>query len=222
VSSIAENIGKLHSSIPTGVQLIAVSKTKTVATIREAMAAGQRAFGENKALEMKNKHEQLPDAEWHFIGHLQTNKVKYIAPFVRMIHSVDSLKLLEEIDIQAEKYNRTIDCLMQIHVAQEEQKFGLTEAEADHLLEMMREYGLQHVRMCGLMGIATNTDDPTVIRNEFRRLANFFHHIKQRFFPADEAFRELSMGMSHDYRIAIEEGSTMLRIGSIIFGERQY
>jgi pyridoxal phosphate enzyme (YggS family) len=220
VSSIAENIGKLRLSIPTDIQLIAVSKTKNVAAIREAMAAGQRAFGENKAQEMKDKHAQLPDAEWHFIGHLQTNKVKYIAPFVRMIHSVDSLKLLDEINIQAAKHNRVIDCLMQIHVAQEKQKFGLTETEIDHLSEMRERR--QHVRLCGLMGVATNTDDTTVIRDEFRRLKNLFQRIKQRFFPTDETFRELSMGMSYDYPIAIEEGSTMLRIGSAIFGERQY
>ena len=217
MNNIGENINELRSQIPSRVKIVAVSKTKSVAEIRAAMSAGQIIFGESKALELTGKHGQIPGAEWHFIGHLQTNKVKYIAPFVRMIQSVDSLRLLEEIDRQAEKNNRVIDCLLQIHIAREETKFGLSGQEA---VDLLKNRSFKHVRICGLMGIATFTDDNNAIRDEFRGLAGFFQRIRREFFSADPSFCELSMGMSDDYRIAIEEGATVVRIGSSIFGKR--
>ncbi|MBV6438646.1 MAG: Pyridoxal phosphate homeostasis protein [Saprospiraceae bacterium] len=203
------------------VTLVAVSKTHPPERILEIYRQGQRIFGENRAQEMLEKHAALPaDIEWHLIGHLQTNKVKYIAPFVRMIHSVDSLKLLQEIDKQALKNNRVIDCLLQFHIAQEETKFGLDEAEARELLSDDNFKQLKNIRICGVMGMATFTDDVTQVRSEFRRLKTIFDKLKKEFFPGDPNFREISMGMSGDWRIAVEEGSTMVRMGSLIFGER--
>lgn len=203
------------------VRLVAVSKTQPPARILEIYRQGQRIFGENRAQEMLEKYTALPaDIEWHLIGHLQTNKVKIIAPFVRLIHSVDSLKLLQEIDKQAVKANRVIDCLLQFHIAQEETKFGLSEAEAREILSSEEFQQLKNIRICGVMGMATFTDDEAQVRREFRYLKTIFEKIRQEFFPDVPHFREISMGMSGDWRIAVEEGSTMVRIGSLIFGER--
>ena len=222
MNRIQQNISALQAEIPSHVKVIAVSKTKSVAEISEAIRAGQRVFGENKAQELAEKYGRIPEAEWHFIGRLQTNKVKYVVPFVKMIHSVDSLRLLEEINRRAEKCSRVVDCLLQIHIAREETKSGLSEEGALELLQAPQLHELKHIRICGLMGVATFTDDAATIREEFRGLAKFFERVRHDYFSADEAFRELSMGMSDDYPIAIEEGSTMVRIGSLIFGERVY
>ncbi len=222
MGTIEENIKELKIHIPQHVKLVAVSKTKTVEKIREAMQAGQYMFGENKVQELIEKQNDIHDAQWHFIGHLQTNKVKYIVPFVQMIHSVDSFRLLEEINTQAKKCNRLLNCLLQIHIAREETKFGMTEEEAIHLLETPSLKELHHIRICGLMGIATYTNNENTVRGEFRGLADFFDRIRKTYFSGDASFCELSMGMSDDYKIAIEEGSTMVRIGSLIFGERVY
>ncbi|MDR2039246.1 MAG: YggS family pyridoxal phosphate-dependent enzyme [Bacteroidales bacterium] len=219
---ISENIHQLRSIIPPNVQLIAVSKTKSIEEIREAIQAGQLRFGENKVQELTEKHQHLSGVEWHFIGHLQTNKVKYIAPFIQMIQTIDSLRLLEEINKHAQKHNRVIDCLMQIHIAREEQKFGFSESEILHLLKNPKLKDLNHIRICGLMGMATYTEDQNIIRHEFRHLAQLFKRIKQDYFASEVSFCELSMGMSDDYKIAIEEGATMIRIGSTIFGKRIY
>jgi len=220
MNQIAQNINELRSKIPSNVKIIAVSKTKTVPKIREAMEAGQLFFGESKVQELLEKHEQIPDAQWHLIGHLQTNKVKYIASFVQMIQSVDSLRILEEIDRQANRCNRIINCLLQIHIAREETKFGFSEQETVELLESNVLSNLKHVRICGLMGIATFTEDMEAVRMEFRGLANFFQRLRAEYFHENSSFCEISMGMSDDYPIAIEEGATMVRIGSLIFGER--
>jgi len=203
-------------------RLVVVSKTQPVARILEIyQKAGQRIFGENRPQEMLEKQAALPaDIEWHLIGHLQTNKVKSIAPFVALIHSVDSLRLLQEIDKQALKNNRVINCLLQFHIAQEETKFGLSEQEAIEILQSPEFAVLQHVRICGVMGMASFTEDTEQVRKEFRTLKTVFDHLKAKFFPKSTHFHEISMGMSGDWRIALEEGSTMLRIGSLIFGER--
>ena len=221
MNHIAQNINELRSKIPLYVKIIAISKTKTVPDICEAMKAGQFIFGENKVKELFAKHEQIPNAQWHFIGHLQTNKIKYIASFVQMIQSVDSFRVLEEIDRQAGKYNRIIDCLLQIHIAREETKFGLNEQEAIEMLNKPAFHNLKHIRICGLMGMATFTDDMETVRSEFRGLAHFFHRVGRDYFSTNPSFCELSMGMSDDYPIAIDEGATMVRIGSSIFGKRQ-
>jgi pyridoxal phosphate enzyme (YggS family) len=220
--SVSENIKKIKTELDAaGVELIAISKTKTPAEIMEAYEAGQRIFGENQVQEMADKYEVLPkDIEWHLVGHLQSNKVKYIAPFVSMIHSVDSLKLLQEINKQALKNNRVIDCLLQVYIADEETKYGLDHAETIELLRSEEFQKLKNIRIAGLMGIATNTDSELIISEEFKDLAVFFAGLKQTFFRKDEGFSELSMGMSSDYRLAIAQGSTMVRIGSTIFGER--
>lgn len=217
--NIAENIKKLKNEIPAYVTLVAVSKTKPAETIMEAYNAGHKIFGENKVQEMIEKYEQLPkDIQWHLIGHLQTNKVKYIAPFVHLIHSVDSLKLLKEIDKQAAKNNRTIDCLLQVHIAKEETKFGMDFNEVEALLASEDIEALKNISIRGLMGMATFTENKSTIRNEFRSLAQFFNKIKSEIsYPK---FDILSIGMSGDYEIAVEEGSTMIRVGSSIFGSR--
>lgn len=200
------------------VRLIAVSKTQPPARMLELYRQGQRDFGENRVQEMLAKQAALPaDLHWHLIGHLQTNKVRLIAPFVHMIHSVDSLKLLREIDQQALKAGRVIDCLLQFHIAAEETKFGLDETEARALLNSPDFQRMQNVRICGVMGMATFTDDETRVRAEFRGLRDLFDRLKNEFFPTAPWFREISMGMSGDWRIAVEEGSTMVRIGSLIF-----
>jgi len=220
--SIADNINNLKKETEArGVKLIAVSKTKPADVLMEAYNAGQRVFGENNVQEMVEKQQQLPnDIEWHLIGHLQSNKVKYIAPFISLIHSVDSLKLLQEIDKQAAKNKRVIDCLLQIYIADEETKFGLGFDEAIELLRSEEFSALKNVRIVGLMGIATNTDSEKQIKDEFYELHTFFDGIKTSFFRKEDSFKELSIGMSADYKIAIEEGSTMVRVGSLIFGQR--
>lgn len=220
--SITDNIKRLKNEIETlNVKLIAVSKTKPIEDILEAYNAGQRIFGENQVQEMADKAEHLPeDIQWHLIGHLQTNKVKYIAPFVSLIHSVDSIKLLKEINKQAEKNNRIIDCLLQIYIADEDTKFGLGFDEAIELLRSEEFAELKNVKIVGLMGIASNTENEKQIKEEFYELKTLFDGIKISFFRKDDSFKELSMGMSSDYNIAIEQGSTMVRIGSDIFGKR--
>ncbi len=219
---IAQNINELRTHIPPHVKIVAVSKTKSVTEIREAIGAGQHVFGENKVQELIGKYEQIPEAEWHFVGHLQTNKIKHIVPFIRMIHSADSFRLIEEINNRAGMCNRVIDCLLQIHIAREETKFGMSEDETLELLDTPGLHDMKNIRICGLMGVATFTDNKEAVRGEFRGLANFFRRIKREFFPTEASFCELSMGMSDDYDIAVEEGSTMVRIGSLIFGERVY
>jgi pyridoxal phosphate enzyme (YggS family) len=220
--SIADNIRSLKNETDTiKVQLVAVSKTKPAEEIKEAYDAGQRLFGENMVQELTDKYEILPkDIKWHLIGHLQTNKVKYIAPFISMIQSVDSLKLLQEIDKHAQKNNRVIDCLLQVYIADEETKYGLGFDEIIELLRSEEYAGLSNVRIRGLMGIATNTDNEKQIRDEFYELKTFFDGIKQTYFRQDPLFDVLSMGMSSDYKIAIEQGSNMVRLGSTIFGQR--
>ena len=221
--SISSILSSIKTDLPDHVRLVAVSKFHPVEMIEEAYHAGQRIFGENHVQEMTQKHELLPkDIEWHFIGHLQTNKVKYIAPFVSLIHSVDSFKLLKEINKQAEKSQRVISCLLQIHIAQEETKFGFSFDECRTMLQEEDWKTLTHVQLCGVMGMATFTDDVQEVRNEFRSLKKFFDEIKENYFSHIEAFREISMGMTDDYPIAIEEGSTLIRIGTKIFGERVY
>ena len=219
---IKENLNKVRMIVPENVTLIAVSKTKPVSDLQEAYDAGQRIFGENKALEMRDKHQVLPDdIKWHFIGHLQTNKIKYIAPFVTLIHSIDSSSLLEAVNKEAVKNNRVIDCLLQFHIAQEETKFGLDIEEAKAMIESENFKNLNNVRIVGVMGMATFTDDVNQVRNEFKTLKNIFDTLKENYFK-DDSFKEISMGMSDDYPIAIEEGATMVRVGSKIFGARNY
>lgn len=220
--SIADNIRELKKETDfNNVALVAVSKTKPIEDIQEAYDAGQRIFGENQVQELVEKQEQLPkDIEWHLIGHLQSNKVKYIAPFISLIHSVDSLKLLQEINKQALKNNRTIDCLLQIYIADEETKFGLSHDEAIELLRSPEFAELKNIRIRGLMGIATNTDNQKQLKEEFYELDTFFDGLKQSFFRKDDYFNELSMGMSADYKLAMQQGSTIVRLGSTIFGKR--
>lgn len=220
--SIADNIKSLKKETGTiNVTLIAVSKTKPAEEVQEAYDAGQRLFGENQVQELVEKYEHLPkDIQWHLIGHLQSNKVKYIAPFINMIQSVDSLKLLQEIDKHAEKNGRVIDCLLQIYIADEETKYGLGFDEAIELLRSDEFTALKQIRIRGLMGIATNTDNEKQVKEEYYELKTFFDGIKQSFFRKDKTFDTLSMGMSADYKIAIEQGSNMVRLGSTIFGQR--
>jgi len=221
--SIQTNIQEIKSSLPQHVTLVAVSKTHPVEVIMEAYSAGHRIFGENKVQELVSKYEVMPkDIEWHLIGHLQSNKVKYIASFVSLIHSVDGLKLLEVIDKEAQKHNRVIDCLLQIHIASEETKFGLSADELEELLNSADYIALKNIRVVGLMGMATFTDNMEQVRMEFKFLNNLFNTVKTKYFADKPWFKELSMGMSSDYTVAIEEGSTMVRIGSNIFGHRNY
>lgn len=217
--SITENVVKLKSTIPSHVKLVVVTKTHPPEKILQVYHAGHRIFGENKVQELLKKQELLPnDIEWHLIGHLQTNKVKKVVPFVHLIHSVDSMKLLKEINKQAEKINRVVNCLLQIHIAREETKFGLSFSEAEEILKSNELTKLNYVRIVGLMGMATLTDDHTQIRKEFRSLKKFYDSI----ISTHPSFVVLSMGMSSDYYIAIEEGSNLIRVGSLIFGERTY
>lgn len=219
MSDISNNLKSVVGSLPGNVVLVAVSKFKSVDDIREAYDCGQRIFGESRALELRDKHAVLPDdIEWHFIGHLQTNKIKYIIPFVALIHSIDTAGLLEEVNQQAMRHGRVVNCLLQIHISQETTKFGFTYDECRELLGRLDGMGLSNVRIAGLMGMATNTDDMEVVRKEFHGLRSFFDEMKA-VMPAD--FKVLSMGMSEDYLIAVDEGTTMVRIGSKIFGERQ-
>jgi len=221
MGNIAENISQIRKNIPENVRLIAVSKLKPVSAIQEAYNAGQQLFGENRTQEITGKYQLLPkDIQWHFIGHLQTNKVKYIISYVNMIHSVDSGKLLQEINRLAEKNDRIVDCLLQFYIAMEESKFGFSLSEAEEMLSGVEFQTWKNIRICGVMGMATLTDNQEVIRSEFKTLKHYFQVLKNKYFADQEAFKEISMGMTDDYLIAIEEGSTMVRIGSAIFGER--
>ena len=221
--SIADNLKQVLAELPQGVRLVAVSKFHPNEAIEEAYQAGQRIFGESKVQEMTAKYESLPkDIEWHFIGHLQSNKIKYMIPYVAMIHGIDTYKLLAEVNKQAGKAGRTVNCLLQIHVAQEETKFGFSPEECREMLDAGEWKALAHVRICGLMGMASNTDNIEQINGEFRLLSSLFKEIKENCFAVSDVFRELSMGMSHDYHEAIASGSTLVRVGSKIFGEREY
>ncbi len=219
--NIIENLIKIKNQIPENVKLIAVTKTHPTETIKQAINAGHIIFGENKVQELVQKAQQLPsNLEWHMIGHLQTNKVKMLLPYVSLLHSVDSTKLAKEINKEAIKINKIIPCLIQIHIAKEETKFGFSETEVSSFLENSEIKELTHIKFIGLMGMATYTSDYNIIRNEFNNLRKLFELIKKSYFSDDLSFKELSMGMSNDFQIAIEEGSTMIRIGSLIFGER--
>lgn len=220
---IQENLQQIRQEIPGNVKIVAISKTKPNEDIIKAYEAGQRVFGENKAQELIAKQPDLPeDIEWHFVGHLQSNKVKYLAPFVKLIHSVDKLKLLKEINKRAKSENRVIDCLLQFHIAEEESKFGLDLEEAKDMINSEVFPQLQNVRITGVMGMATFTEDEEQIRKEFKMLKNTFDFLKSGYFQDQDHFKEISMGMTNDYKIAIEEGATIVRIGSAIFGERNY
>ncbi|MEM6320340.1 MAG: YggS family pyridoxal phosphate-dependent enzyme [Bacteroidota bacterium] len=211
----------LNFLAPTQTKLVAVSKTKPKSMIQAMYDEGQRIFGENRVQELVEKAEALPkDIQWHQIGHLQTNKVKYIAPFVALIHAVDSLKLLKEINKQAAKNERVIDCLLQFHIAEESSKFGLSLAEAEELLTSEVYQKMENITLVGVMGMATFTDNEVQVRNEFKTLKSHFDHLQQNYFADRPTFKEISMGMSGDYQIAVEEGSTMVRIGSLLFGSR--
>lgn len=221
--NVKENIRKLQDSLPKGVGLVAVSKFHPVELLREAYDAGQRIFGESRAQELLQKVGQMPDdVKWHFIGHLQTNKVRAIVPYVAMIHSIDSEKLLRVVDSEAERAGRVVDVLLQLHVAQEETKYGMTADECVAMVESGVLAELTHVRVCGVMGMATNTDDENEIRAEFRKIKQVFDLLHEGCLYDSDCFREISMGMSDDYQIAVEEGSTLVRVGHSIFGERQY
>ncbi|VAW18717.1 UPF0001 protein YggS [hydrothermal vent metagenome] len=220
---IRENIRKIKEGLPSNVTLVAVSKTKPVDDILEAYDSGHLIFGENKVQDLVQKYETLPkDIEWHMIGHLQTNKVKHIAPFIHLIHAVDSLKLLKVINNEALKNGRVVSCLLQFHIASEETKYGLSLSEAEELLSSKDYMGLTNVGIQGVMGMATFTDDKGKIRKEFRTLKGIFDKLKSKYFRGEASFKEISMGMSDDYLLAIEEGSTLVRIGSSIFGPRNY
>jgi pyridoxal phosphate enzyme (YggS family) len=218
---IKAHLEEIRSSLPASTILIAVSKTHPIERIREAYEAGQRDFGENKVQELVEKYEALPkDIRWHMIGHLQSNKVKYIAPFVYLIHGVDSFNLLKEINKQGQKNGRQISCLLQFHIAQEDTKFGLSLEEAKAFLAGPEFSLLNHVRICGVMGMATFTENTAQIRKEFQSLHAIYQQLKSSYFSSNAEFKEISMGMSDDYPIAIEQGSTLIRVGSKIFGKR--
>jgi pyridoxal phosphate enzyme (YggS family) len=218
---IEENFKIVQKEIPEGVTLVAVSKTKPNTDIEKLYNVGQRIFGENKVQELVDKQEALPkDIQWHLIGHLQTNKVKYIAPFVSLIHSIDSFKLLKEVNKQGEKNDRVIDCLLQFHIAEEDSKFGLSMDDANEILSSKEFVEMRNVSIVGVMGMATFTDNKLQVSNEFRNLESYFNVLKSHYFKFNDGFKEISMGMSGDYKLAIEEGSTMVRVGSSIFGSR--
>lgn len=221
--SVADQIIRLRKELPERVSLLAISKYQPVEAVQEAYDAGQRMFGENHIQEMAAKAAVLPkDIEWHFTGHVQTNKIKYMASFVSLVHAVDSFRLLREIDKHAAKYGRCIDCLLQIHIAQEETKYGLTVDECRTLFVSEPWRDLKHVRIVGLMAMGSNTDDMELVRNEFRQMKQLFDELKETYFADEPSFCQLSEGMTDDYPIAIEEGSTIVRIGSMIFGSRNY
>ncbi len=218
---VKDNLLAVKQTLKENVKLVAVSKYQPMELLEEAYEAGQRVFGESHALEVRDKAEVMPkDIEWHFIGHLQTNKVKYIAPFISCIESVDSLKLMQEINKQALKNDRVIDCLLQFHVAQEESKSGFTLEECEQVLSSEEFSSLKNIRIIGVMGMATYTEDEKQIRKEFKTLVANFAYLKMAYFSANEEFKEISMGMTDDYQIAMSEGSTIVRVGSGIFGER--
>ncbi len=221
MNTIAQNITQIRTSIPDDVTLICVSKFHPVESIQKAYDIGERHFGESRVQELQTKQPQLPtDIQWHFIGHLQTNKVKYIAPYVSLIHGVDSFKLLKSIDKEGKKNNRKIACLLQVHIAKEETKFGFSEEELIEILSSNEIKELNHIEIKGLMGMATFTDNQKQVATEFTQLSKLHSTIKKRFFSQQSSFKELSMGMSNDYLLAIEKGSTMVRIGTTIFGQR--
>lgn len=223
MTDVAKNITLVKSRLPKGVRLVAISKFHPEEAIEQAYATGQRLFGESREQELARKAAVLPkDIVWHFIGHLQTNKVKYIAPYIAMIETVDSLRLLREIDKQAARNGRTINVLLELHIAQEATKYGLTLDDCRALLEDGEWRQMEHVRICGLMTMASNVDDERQIEEEFMTAARFFDEIKEKYFAADENFRERSWGMSHDYEIATRCRSTMVRVGTSIFGPRVY
>ena len=221
MNEIARNIAAVKSNLPPHTQLVAVSKFHPVEAIREAYDAGQRIFGESRVQELVAKQTSLPDdIEWHFIGHLQTNKVKQIVPFISLIHSIDSPHLLQEVEKEAARCNRTVDCLLQIHIAAEETKYGFSFDECREYLASGAWRTLSHIRLRGVMGMATLTDDTAAVQREFAALQKFHAEIKRDFFADDDRFCEISSGMSHDYKLAVACGSTLVRIGSFIFGER--
>ncbi len=221
MSTIAQRLDNILATLPADVQLVAVSKFHPAETIREAYDAGQRCFGESRAQELQAKYQQLPqDIEWHFIGHLQTNKVKYIVPFVSLIHSVDSVRLLDEIERQAERVGRVVDCLLEVHVAQEDTKYGFSLDDCHEFCTAENVAAYPHIRFRGIMGMASNTDDDGQVKREFAQLKQLFDEVRGNM--SDASFDTLSMGMSHDYLMAVEQGSTMVRIGTTIFGERVY
>ncbi|MDR1860285.1 MAG: YggS family pyridoxal phosphate-dependent enzyme [Bacteroidales bacterium] len=221
MSNTRENLQKIYGQLPPHVRLIAVSKFKPDAAVLEAYCCGQKIFGENRVQELVGKYQRLPkDIEWHFIGHLQTNKVGLIVPFVSLIHSIDSLRLLTAVDREARKVGRQVPCLLQFHIAKEATKFGFTFAEAVEMLQSPEYKELAAVKIVGVMGMATFSDDKALVRGEFKELKRIFEALKARFFADDSAFSELSMGMSDDYPEALAEGSTMIRVGSLIFGAR--
>ena len=221
MSTIAQRLDNILTTLPAGVRLVAVSKFHPAETIREAYDAGQRCFGESRAQELQAKYQQLPqDIEWHFIGHLQTNKVNYIVPFVSLIHSVDSVRLLDEIERQAERVGRVVDCLLEVHVAQEDTKYGFSLDDCREFCTAENVVTYPHIRFRGIMGMASNTDDDGQVKREFAQLKQLFDEVRGNM--SDASFDTLSMGMSHDYLMAVEQGSTMVRIGTTIFGERVY
>ena len=223
MNEIATHIAQLKKQLPEDVKLLAVSKYHPKEAIMEAYQAGQRLFGESRVQEMTEKWESLPkDIEWHFIGHIQTNKIKYMIPYVSLIHGVDSLYLLSEINKQAQKVNRVVRCLLQLHVAKEETKFGFTFDECREMLTSGAWKDLKNIQITGIMAMASNTDDEIVVRQEFQSVNSFFQEIKADYFATQNEFCEVSMGMSHDYPLAIEEGSTLIRVGTFIFGDRVY
>lgn len=220
---VAQHLTEVRRSLPDNVKLVAVSKFHPLEVLQEAYDAGQRCFGESRVQELQVKHDFLPkDIEWHFIGHLQTNKVRYIVPYVSLIHSVDSERLLQEIEVQAARIGRTVDCLLEVRVAQEESKYGFTPEACISFLSRYAPSEFPHVRICGVMGMASNTEDSNQVADEFARLKGLFDKIRISSMESYPYFSILSMGMSHDYRLAVEQGSTMVRIGTNIFGERQY
>lgn len=217
------HLNEVRATVKQGVELVAVSKFHPAALIKEAYDQGQRIFGESRVQELQAKHEALPaDIQWHFIGHLQPNKVKYIAPYISLIHAVDSYKLLAEINKQAAKHDRVIPCLLELHIAQEESKYGFTPEACTALLENGAWRALKNVQIAGLMCMASNTPDMVQVRSEFHQARVYFDELKQRFFADDPHFCERSWGMSHDYDVAMDEGATLVRVGTAIFGEREY
>lgn len=223
MTDVKSNLHRVLDSLPPHVRLVAVSKYHPQESIMAAYEEGQRVFGESHEQELSKKAAALPrDIEWHFIGHLQTNKIKYIIPFVTLIHSIDTANLLEAVNKEAKKHNRVVDCLLQFHIAQEETKFGLDMDEARQLLDSEAFKQMENVRICGVMGMATFTDDEVEVRKEFKHLKDIFDALKTEYFANQPQFKEISMGMSEDYPIAVEEGATMVRVGSKIFGARNY
>lgn len=217
------HLNEVRATVKQGVELVAVSKFHPAALIKEAYDLGQRIFGESRVQELQAKHEALPaDIQWHFIGHLQPNKVKYIAPYISLIHAVDSYKLLAEINKQAAKHDRVIPCLLELHIAQEDSKYGFTPEACTALLEDGAWRALKNVQIAGLMCMASNTPDMVQVRSEFHQARVYFDELKQRFFADDPHFCERSWGMSHDYDVAMDEGATLVRVGTAIFGEREY